>query len=39
MDIGAIWRNFMQERTVAKRRKEIALNMAGNVQILYSASC
>jgi len=39
MDIGAIWRNFMQERNVAKRRKEIALNMARNVQISYSAPC
>jgi hypothetical protein len=38
-NIGAFWRNLMQERTVAKRRKQIALNMAGNVQILYSELC
>jgi hypothetical protein len=39
MDIGVIWRTFIQERTVAKRRKQIALSMARNVQISYSAPC
>lgn len=39
VDIGAIWRTFIQEPTVAKRRKQIALSMVRNVQISYSAPC
>jgi hypothetical protein len=39
MDIGVIWRTFIQQRTVTKRRKQIAFSIVRNVQILYSAPC